>query len=56
MYKRVENLVEETGIENVNPIAMEYFLLMVAQAKTPDEVMGLPDSGKATIATTKEIV
>jgi hypothetical protein len=55
MYKRVENLVEETSIKNVDPIAMEYFL-MVAQAKKPDEIMEFMDSGKATIATTKEIV
>jgi len=55
MYKRVENLVEETGIKNIDLIAMECSLLMVAQAKKLDGVM-LLDSGKANIATTKEIV
>lgn len=53
MYKRVENLVEEIGIKNVDSIVMGYSFLMVAQAKKPDEVMELPDSGKATIATTE---
>jgi hypothetical protein len=55
MYKRVENLVEETGIKNIDSIAMEYSLLMVAQAKKPDEIM-LLDSGKANTANNRIII